>query len=316
MRAIHISSLDGPSSIEVVHVPEPVDDELVAIDVKAAGVAFPELLQTRGLYQVKPELPFVPGAEVAGVVVAAPESSGMAVGDRVASLSLLGGFAGRVLARPDLTFRLPDEVTFEEGASFLFNYGTSYFALVERGNLAEGDTVLVHGAAGGIGTSAIQIAKAFGAGRVIAVVSTGEKGEVAMAAGADEFVLADGFKDAVGQVVDIVVDPVGGARFTDSLRTLREHGRLLVIGFTAGDIPTVKVNRLLLNNISVTGVGWGAYSIPRPGHVASQWAAMEPHLRSGALKPIVGPVFPLEKAADALLCLEQRAATGKIVLTI
>lgn len=315
MRAIHISRLDGPSAIEVVDVPEPVDDDLVAIDVKAAGVAFPELLQTRGLYQVKPDLPFVPGAEVAGVVASAPESSGLAAGDRVAGLPLLGGFADTVLARPDLTFPLPENVTFEEGASFLFNYGTSYFALVERGRLAPGETVLVHGAAGGIGTSAIQVAKAFGAGRVVAVVSTAEKGAVAIAAGADEFVLAEGFRETVGQAVDIVVDPVGGDRFTDSLRTLREHGRLLVIGFTAGDIPTVKVNRLLLNNISVTGVGWGAYSIPRPGHVATQWAAMEPHLRSGALKPVLGPTFPLEKAADALQCLEQRAATGKVVLT-
>ncbi|GAA1205559.1 NADPH:quinone oxidoreductase family protein [Prauserella alba] len=316
MRAIHISSLDGPSAVEVVDVPAPADEEQVTVDVRAAGVAFPELLQTRGLYQVKPELPFIPGAEVAGVVTAAPESSGLAVGDRVASLSLLGGFADRVLARPDLTFRLPDSVSFEEGASFLFNYCTSYFALLERGHLAEGETVLVHGGAGGIGTSAIQVAKAFGAGRVIAVVSAKEKGDVAMAAGADEFVLAENFKDEVGRAVDVVLDPVGGDRFTDSLRTLREHGRLLVVGFAAGDIPTVKVNRLLLNNISVTGVGWGAYSMPRPGHVATQWAAMEPHLRSGALKPVLGPSFPLEQAADALQCLERRAATGKVVLTL
>ncbi|MBB3662424.1 NADPH2:quinone reductase [Prauserella sediminis] len=316
MRAIHISSLDGPSAVEVVDVPAPADEEQVTVDVRAAGVAFPELLQTRGLYQVKPELPFVPGAEVAGVVAAAPASSGLAVGDRVASLPLLGGFADRVLARPDLTFRLPDGVSFEEGASFLFNYCTSYFALLERGHLAEGETVLVHGGAGGIGTSAIQVAKAFGAGRVIAVVSASEKGDVAMAAGADEFVLAENFKDEVGRAVDVVLDPVGGDRFTDSLRTLREHGRLLVVGFAAGDIPTVKVNRLLLNNISVTGVGWGAYSMPRPGHVATQWAAMEPHLRSGALKPVLGPSFPLEQAADALQCLERRAATGKVVLTV
>jgi NADPH2:quinone reductase len=315
MRAIHISSLEGPDAMEVVELPDPTSDDLVTIDVKASGVSFPELLQTRGLYQVKPELPFIPGAEVAGVVVAAPASSGLAVGDRVASLPLLGGFAETVLARPDLTFTLPDETSFEEGASFLFNYATSYFALIERGHLAEGETVLVHGAAGGIGTSAIQIAKAFGAGRVIGVVSTHAKGKVALAAGADDFVLADGFKESVGQIVDIVVDPVGGDRFTDSLRTLREHGRLLVIGFTAGEIPTVKVNRLLLNNIAVIGVGWGAYALSRPGHVGTEWAAMEPHLRSGRLKPLVGPSFPLEKAADALKCLEERAATGKVILT-
>ncbi|QIX25584.1 NADPH:quinone oxidoreductase family protein [Nocardioides sp. JQ2195] len=315
MRAIHISSLDGPEAVELVEIPDATGDEQVVIDVRAIGVAFPEVLQSRGLYQLKPELPFVPGAEVAGVVASAPEGSGLSVGDRVASLPMLGGFAEKVLAQPHLTFRLPDSVSFEEGASFLFNYCTSHFALVDRGHLLAGETVLVHGAAGGIGTSAIQVAKAFGAGRVIGVTSTEDKGEIAVTAGADEFVLADGFKDAVGQSVDIVVDPVGGDRFTDSLRTLRPHGRLLVIGFTAGDIPTVKVNRLLLNNISVTGVGWGAYAMPRPGYIGTQWEAMLPHLSSGALKPVVGPSFPLDRAAEALLCLEQRRATGKVVLT-
>lgn len=315
MRAIHISSLDGPDSVEVVDLPDPHHEDLVTIEVKAAGVAFPELLQTRGLYQVKPDLPFVPGAEVAGVVTAAPEGSGLTVGDRVAALTLLGGFAEQALARPDLTFVLPDEVGFEEGASFIFNYATVYFALVERGHLAEGETVLVHGAAGGIGTAAIQVAKAFGAGKVIGVVSTQEKGEIARAAGADEVVLADGFLEAVGKAsVDVVVDPVGGDRFTDSLRCLREHGRLLVIGFTAGSIPEVKVNRLLLNNVSVVGVGWGAYALSRPGHVGKEWEAMLPHLRSGALRPVVGATHPLEDAAAALRSLEGRTVTGKVVL--
>ena len=315
MRAVHISSLDGPEAVELVDLPEPGDPRLVTIDVKAAGVAFPELLQTRGLYQVKPDLPFVPGAEVAGVVVAAPEGSGLSVGDRVAALTLLGGFAEQALARPDLTFALPDEVSFEEAASFTFNYATVYFALLERGGLTEGETVLVHGAAGGIGTAAIQMAKAFGAGRVIGVVSTEAKGEIARSAGADEVVLADGFLAAVGKgSVDIVVDPVGGDRFTDSLRALREHGRLLVIGFTAGGIPEVKVNRLLLNNVSVVGVGWGAYAMSRPGHVRREWDAMLPHLRSGALRPVVGAVHPLEEAATALSSLEGRTVTGKVVL--
>ncbi|GAB19278.1 putative oxidoreductase [Gordonia effusa NBRC 100432] len=316
MRAIHISSLDGPSAIELVDIPAPHDPEQITIDVKAAGVAFPELLQTRGLYQMKPDLPFVPGAEVAGVVSYAPEGSGFAVGDRVAALPLLGGFAEVAIARPDLTFALPDDVSFTEGAAYPFNYGTSYFALIERGHLMAGETVLIHGAAGGIGTSAIQVAKAFGAGRVIAVVSSDDKGAIATAAGADEYVLAEGFRESVGRMVDIVVDPVGGDRFTDSLRTLREHGRLLVIGFTAGDIPTVKVNRLLLNNIGVIGVGWGAFGLSRPGHIAQEMAAMEPHLRSGAIKPVVGKTFGLEHAVDALTSLEGRTATGKVVLTI
>lgn len=316
MRAIQITTLDGPGAIELNDIPDPDAADAVVIDVQAAGVAFPELLQTRGLYQMKPELPFVPGAEVAGTVVSAPDGSGLEPGDRVASLCLLGGFAERVAANPDLTFKLPDNVSFGEGAAFLFNYATVYFALVERGHLASGETVLVHGAAGGIGTAAIQMAKAFGAGKVIGVVSTAEKGDIAVAAGADEYVLADGFLDTLGRgSVDIVVDPVGGDRFTDSVRSLREHGRLLVIGFTAGSIPEVKVNRLLLNNVSVVGVGWGAYALGKPGHVATEWEAMRPHLASGALKPVLGPSFPLEKAADALVCLEQRSATGKVLLT-
>lgn len=316
MRAIHISSLDGPDAVEEVDLPDPAEEGLVTIAVRAAGVAFPELLQTRGRYQIRPDLPFVPGAEVAGVVESAPEGSGFAPGDRVAALCLLGGFAEKVQARPDLTFALPGEVAFEEAASFTFNYATVYFALLERGGLAEGETVLVHGAAGGIGTAAIQVARAFGAGRVIGVVSTEAKGEIARSAGADEVVMADGFLEVVGKsAVDIVVDPVGGDRFTDSLRSLREHGRLLVIGFTAGEIPEVKVNRLLLNNISVVGVGWGAYAMARPGHVGREWDAMLPHVRSGALRPVVGAAYPLEDAATALKSLEGRTVTGKVVLT-
>jgi NADPH:quinone reductase len=317
MKAVQITTLNGPSALEVADLPspEPGPDQ-VLIRVRAAGVAFPELLQSRGLYQMKPDLPFTPGAEIAGEVISAPEGSGLAPGDRVAALCLLGGFAEEALAPVDVTFPLPDVVSYEQGASIVFNYGTAYFALVERGHLQPGETVLVQGAAGGVGTAVIQVAKAFGAGRVIAVTSTAEKGAVALAAGADEFVLPDGFKDAVKEQggVDIVVDPVGGDRFTDSLRSLKEHGRLLVIGFSAGEIPTVKVNRLLLNNIAVVGVGWGAYVLGRPGHVAKEWAALLPHLESGALRPVVGPTFPLEQASQALLALDERRATGKVLL--
>jgi NADPH2:quinone reductase len=209
---------------------------------------------------------------------------------------------------------LPAEVDFERGAAFLFNYCTAYFALIERGRLARGENVLIHGASGGVGTASIQVAKAFGAGRVVAVVSTEAKAEVARAAGADEVAFAEDFRATVGRSIDIVVDPVGGERFTDSLRTLREGGRLLVVGFTAGSIPEVKVNRLLLNNISAVGVGWGAYSLSRPGHVRSQWEAMLPHLRSGALAPVVGASYPFAEAAVALQSLESRMVTGKVLL--
>jgi NADPH2:quinone reductase len=318
MKAIQITSLDGPAAVEHLDLPSPVPgDGQVLIRVHAAGVAFPEVLQSRGEYQLKPDLPFIPGAEVAGEVVSAPVDSGFSAGDRVAALCLLGGYAEEVVASVDLTFPLPEAISYEQGASVIFNYGTAYFALVERGGLVEGESVLVQGAAGGIGTAAIQVAKAFGAGRVVAVTSTAEKGAVALEAGADEFVLSDGFKDAVtaGGKVDVVVDPVGGDRFTDSLRCLAENGRLLVIGFTAGEIPTVKVNRLLLNNVSVVGVGWGAFALSRPGHIAEEWAALAPHLESGALQPVVGPTFPLAEAEQALLTLDERRATGKVLLT-
>ena len=319
MKAIQITSLDGPEALELHDVPEPVAGEgQVLIRVRAAGVAFPEVLLSRGLYQMKPELPFIPGAEIAGEVISAPDGSGFAPGDRVAALCLLGGFAEQAVAPVTETFKLPDNISFEQGASIIFNYGTAYFALIERGGLVAGESVLVQGAAGGIGTAAIQVAKAFGAGRVVAVTSTAEKGAIALEAGADEFVLAEGFKDAVvaGGKVDIVVDPVGGDRFTDSLRCLKDDGRLLVIGFTAGDIPTVKVNRLLLNNVSVVGVGWGAYVLQRPGHIGTEWAALEPHLASGALAPVIGPSFPLAEASKALLTLDQRRATGKVLITL
>ncbi len=189
-----------------------------------------------------------------------------------------------------------------------------------RGRLAVGETVLVHGAAGGIGTAATQLAKALGAS-VIAVTSTEEKGDVALAAGADHAIRVEGFKDAVkeltdGRGVDIVVDPVGGDRFTDSLRSLATEGRLLVIGFTGGEIPTVKVNRLLLNNIEVVGVGWGAFVLPRPDEVRNQWTRLLPHLNAGHLDPPIGQEYPLEEAGEAVASLEERTATGKVLLAI
>ena len=321
MKAVQITTLDGPEALEIVDLPEPVaGDDQVLIRVRAAGVAFPEVLQSRGQYQIKPPLPFVPGAEVAGEVVTAPAGSGFAPGDRVTALPLLGGFAEYAVANTDLVFPIPDNISFEQGAALPFNYLTCHFGLLRRGHLEAGESVLVHGAAGGIGTSAIQIAKAFGAGHIIAVTSTDAKGEIAVAAGADEYVLASSdkgsFKDAVKERggVDLVVDPVGGDRFTDSLRSLKEHGRLLVIGFTGGEIPTVRVNRLLLNNISVVGVGWGAFAIGKPGYMREQWNEIAPHVASGALTPPLGRTFSFDQVSDALLELDERRATGKVLL--
>ncbi|MCC8928020.1 MULTISPECIES: NADPH:quinone oxidoreductase family protein [Nocardiaceae] len=323
MRAVHITSLDGPESVQIVDVDEPAKrDDAVVIDVHAAGVAFPDALLTRGLYQYKPELPFVPGSEVAGIVRSAPEGSGLTAGDRVAALTgLSDGMAEVVVVSPDTVFALPDAVSLTAGAGLLFNDLTVHFALRERGRLAEGETVLVHGAAGGIGTSALRMAPVLGASRVIAVVSTEAKGEIAKAAGATDVVLVDGWKDAVkeltgGKGVDVVVDPVGGDRFTDSIRSLAPSGRILVLGFTGGEIPTVKVNRLLLNNVDIVGVGWGAWWMTRPGYLATQWAELEPLLATGTLTAPEPSVFPLEKAGEAIASLENRTAAGKVVLQL
>ena len=321
MRAVQITSLDGPSALQVLDVPEPAaGPQQVLVDVHVAGVTFPEVLQSRGEYQLKPELPFVPGSEVAGVVRTAPEGSGLSAGDRVAAFCGLGGFAETVAVAPAMVFPLPDGVPFDKAAALPMNYLTMHFALARRGRLREGETVLVHGAAGGIGTASIQLAKGMGA-RVVAVTSTADKGEVARAAGADDVVLAEGFKDAVkeltgGRGVDVVVDPVGGERFTDSLRSLAREGRLLVIGFTEGSIPTVKVNRLLLNNISVVGVGWGAFWMQDVPYLQEQWQAIRPMLEAGRLDPPIGATFPLEDAARALQEIDERRAQGKVLLQV
>lgn len=310
----------------MVEIDEPTEDTAAdghaIVEVHAAGVAFPDALQSRGLYQYKPAMPYTPGAEIAGVVRSAPEGAHVRPGDRVAGLTMLCGAMAEVVAlQPERLFKLPDSVSFEAGAGLLFNDLTMQFALRTRGRLSQGETVLVHGAAGGIGTSTLRLAPAFGASRVIAVVSSQDKADVARAAGASDVVLADGFKDAVksltaGRGVDIVVDPVGGDRFTDSLRSLAPGGRLLVVGFTGGEIPTVKVNRLLLNNVDAVGVGWGAWTLTHPGYLQEQWADLEPLLASGAIAAPEPVVYPLERAAEAIASLEDRTARGKVVVRL
>jgi NADPH2:quinone reductase len=326
MRALRIVSLDGPGAVELGDAPEPEASHFltpgqgVVIDVRAAGVSFPEVLQSRGMYQLKPDLPFVPGAEVAGVVREAPEGSGFAPGDRVAAATVLGAFAEVAVAPPFLTFRLPDALAFDEGAGLVLNYHTAWFALKLRGALREGERVLVHGAAGGVGTAALQVAKGLGASTV-AVVSSDAKEAVARAAGADEVVRSDGpWREQVQALtdggVDVVFDPVGGDRFTDSLRSLREDGRLLVIGFAAGDIPEVRVNRLLLRNTAVVGVFWGGYAMGKPELNREIGREIEALVESGAVRPVVGARFPLERGGEALELIDGRGATGKVVLEI
>jgi NADPH2:quinone reductase len=327
MKAIQITELTGPdSALSLVDLPEPEPTHMlspgagVLIDVHCAGVAFPELLQTRGQYQIKPPLPFVPGSEVAGVVRNAPADAAVKAGDRVAAFCALGGFAETAVAPPFLTFALGAELDFAQGAGLILNYHTVYFSLVTRGRLREGETVLVHGAAGGVGTAALQVAKGLGA-RTIAVVSSDAKEQVAMEAGADHVVRSDGpwkdeAKELSGGGVEVVFDPVGGSLFTDSLRSLREGGRLIVVGFAGGSIPEVKVNRLLLGNTEIIGAGWGGYAMSRPEVNVEIGAAIEGLIEQGFVRPIVGERFPLERAADALRAIEERRATGKIVLDV
>ena len=328
MRAQQITELSGPASaLTLGDVPEPgathpmTNAEGVVVDVRAAGVSFPEVLQTRGEYQIKPPTPFVPGSEVAGVVRSAPEGAAVRAGDRVAAFCMLGGFAEVAVAPDYLTFALPDALDFAQGAGLILNYHTAYFALVLRGRLEEGETVLVHGAAGGVGTASIQVAKGLGC-RVLAVVSSDEKERVAREAGADDVVRSDGeWRNAAreltgGEGVDVVVDPVGGERFTDSLRSLAVGGRVVVVGFTEGSIPEVRVNRLLLNNVDVVGAGWGAYVFPRPAAEREIGDAVTRLAEAGKVRPLVGARFPLERGAEALRLIEDRGALGKVVLEL
>jgi NADPH2:quinone reductase len=320
MRSLQVTSLDGPSSVSVTEVPEPVAgaDE-VLVEVRTVGVSWPDLLQTRGEYQLRPELPFQLGVDFAGTVRSAPEGSGVAAGDRVACVLPYGGGGELVAVHRDAVFPLPDAVTFEQAAALPMNYLTAEFALATRGEVTSGTSVMVHGAAGGVGTASIQVAKGLGA-RVVAVVSTGAKADVARAAGADEVVLVEGFRDAVrgltdGRGVDVVLDVVGGELFTDSLRSLAPLGRLLVVGFTGGTIPQVKVNRLLLNNIDVRGVGWGAFAMVRPGYMREQWDRLVPMMEEGVIDPPIGRVYPVEQVTEALSEMDARRTLGKSVLT-
>lgn len=314
MRAVQVLQPTGPADVRVVEVDEstPGPGE-VLIDVHAVGVSFPDLLLSQGRYQVRPEPPFTLGVDLAGTVVS--------TGDRVAGVVPYGAAAERVVVPASAVFPLPDRTSYDEGAALPLNYLTALFALQERGQVRPGETVLVHGASGGVGTATLQVAHGLGA-RTIAVVSTEEKAAFARAAGADDAVLVDGFKDAAreltgGRGVDIVVDVVGGETFIDSLRSLGEQGRLLVVGFTSGQaIPEVKVNRLLLNNVDVRGVGWGAYTMTKPAYMREQWDLLLPMLESGVVAPPIGATYDLEDFGRALQEMAERRTLGKSVVHV
>jgi NADPH2:quinone reductase len=320
MRALLLRSLDGAAGLEVADVPAPSNPDNVIIEVHAAGVGFPDLLMTKGQYQFKPDPPFIPGVEAAGIVLSAPASSGYRPGDRVIASSMLGAWAEIAAAHPAGTMPIPDGMSFEE-ATAMVNYQTAYFGLVWRGGMKAGETVLVHGAAGGTGTSAIQVARGLGA-TAIAIARGAEKLAVARDAGAHHCIdaesewLTEVRRITDGRGVDVVYDPVGGDRFTDSVRSLAPLGRVLVVGFAGGSIPEVKVNRLLLRNTAVIGVAWGEYvrvdpSMPRT--IAGDLAKLH---AEGHIRPPIGGVYPMERCGDALRALEERRATGKLVLKV
>jgi NADPH2:quinone reductase len=318
MRAVQVVTTTGPEGVETRDVPEPVvGPGEVLIDVRAVGVTYPDLLLSRGLYQIRPDPPFTLGGDVAGVVVS---GEGFTAGQRVAAVMPNGGAAERVAVARGHVYPLPDEVSFAEGAALPINYFTAEFALARRAGLRPGETVLVLGAAGGVGTAALQVAKALGA-RTIAVVLDAAQVEFARAVGADEVVLSDGFKDATleltdGRGVDVVVDVLGGDGFLDALRTLAPFGRLLVIGFADGQkIPTLKVNRLLLKNVDVRGVAWGGYSWDRPAEVAEQWKRLVAMIEAGTVRPAIGGTYRLEDYPKALNDIAERRSLGKLVVT-
>jgi len=326
MRALILSDFTGPDGLALEDVPAPApipvadNGRSALIEVHAAGVSFADMLISRGLYQVKPALPFIPGLEVAGVVRHAPDGSGFTAGDRIAAFMFGGAFAEEATADPAHMVRLPDRLAFPEAAGFVVNYQTAWFALARRARLQREEQVLVQGAGGGLGVAVIQVARALGA-RVIGVASSPAKAAMAEAAGADVVIDAgEGWAERVREAsdggVDIVVDPVGGDRFDDSLRLLRLDGRLVVVGFAGGDIPQVKTNRLLLRNVGVLGAAWREFILREPGFLAEAAAGLAALIDDGRLAPLVGAAYPLKDGAQALRDLADRRAVGKLVITV
>ncbi|HEB91774.1 MAG TPA: NADPH:quinone oxidoreductase family protein [Deltaproteobacteria bacterium] len=301
--------------------PPPLREDAIRIAVRAAGCNFSDVLMAKGEYQVKPPFPFVPGGEVAGTVLEAGAGSpGWKPGDRVLTRCALGGFAEEVVVPARAAYRMPDTMSFEAGAALPTVYPTSYAALVWRAPLAAGETLLVHAAAGGVGRAAVQIGKAMGA-RVIATAGGPDKLEIARRAGAD--VLIDyresDFVDHVldetdGRGADVIYDPVGGETTDRSLRCIAWNGRLLVIGFASGTIPGIRLNRVLLKNISIVGVHWSAYPEREPARIGECFEGLFEMARRGGIDPLVSARYPLEEAGRALQALASRRTVGKIVL--
>lgn len=322
MRAFQLKEYAGPAGLEPVDLPAPEPGpEEVLVDVRAIGVNFPDLLMTKGQYQYRPELPAVPGCEVAGEVVRAPEGSGWSPGDRVAAFVWSGGFAERAVLPLSSLVRVPDEVELEAAAAMVVNYHTVHFALARRGRVEQGETVLVMGAGGGIGTAAVQVALGLGARVVAGVADEGQVATARAAGASDVVVLEKGFSAKVreltdGRGVDAVLDPLGDWLFDEALRALAPEGRILVIGFAAGQIPQVKVNRLLLRNAAVVGVAFGAFLELAPRLMAEQARSLDRMVADGTVRPQIGARFDFAQLPEALARLERGEIAGKGVVVL
>jgi len=323
MKAVLCRQYGPPDSLrfEDVDSPRPGPGEVV-ISTKAASVNFPDVLIIQNKYQFKPPLPFSPGSELAGVIKEVGEGvKHWKAGDKVIAFTTYGAFAEEVKTEASRLLPLPEGMSFETGAAFLLTYGTSDHALRDRGALRAGETVLVLGAAGGVGLAAIEIGKALGA-RVIACASSGEKLAVCRSHGADELIdyATDDLRERIkalteGRGVDVVYDAVGGPYSEPAFRSLAWRGRLLVVGFAAGDIPKLPLNLALLKGAALVGVFWGDFARREPKAFADSMRQLGEWYREGKLKPHVSQTFPLSKAADALKLMAARQVKGKVVLT-
>jgi NADPH:quinone reductase len=307
--------------LEEVALPEPKDDQ-VRVKVRSAALNFPDTLLIAGKYQVKPPLPFSPGMEIAGTIDSVGRSVGeFKPGQRVSALPGLGGFAEYAIASAADVQPIPDAMSDDEAAAFPLVYQTAYFGLVVRGALQEGETVLVHSAAGGVGLAAVQIARALGAGKVIGTVGTDHKLDLVRANGADVAVnyRTEDFVEVVkretgGRGADVIYDPVGGEIGQRSTKCIAFEGRLLIIGFTSGGFSNFVSNHILIKNYSIVGVHWGLYRQQQPAKIDAAWRALWDLYRVGQIKPLIGRRFPMHQVADAMEMLSSREAVGKIVL--
>lgn len=322
MRALVCREYGPPDTLVIEEFPDPVagTGEIV-VDVEAAGINFPDVLSIAGKYQVKTPTPFVPGNEAAGVVSAVGAGvTRVKAGDRVIVMTRGSAFAEKVVAEEFTTMPLPDSLDFEQGAGFAVTYGTSYHALKQRADLQPGETILVLGAAGGVGITAVEIAKAMGA-RVIAAASSDEKLEFAKSAGADELInysiepLKEKAKELTdGNGVDVVYDPVGGEMADQAFRACGWHARYLVIGFASGDIPQFAANIALLKEASVVGVWWGTWAAKNPSEQLQNMQELAVLLAAGKIKPRVTESYELDDFADAFAAITERRARGKVIL--